>query len=435
MSDDLDITHGGAIAVDPDALRAVATDLGRLAPKFSAAATSIRAAHAVIVNQRGFSGQVDTVSLWSSGQRADALFAECQSAATNTLLMANAYELVDLRAQLAALAIQDAARGDVLRSRIEALEASDERLPVMADYLVAGWEDGRYEGLDEQFNLAGVLGMWGLAPLIAATAMLGTIGGMGVVRPGTKLSGTADPVAVTPVKTSNPVGPPTDLAASLRRIPTTGGAQLKIERYTMPDGTNRFMLYARGTQSGYYGGGNPFDMKSNLELYSKQQSASYQATLEALEDAGAQPGDRVDVYAHSQSGMIAAHLSMESEFDVKVQVTAGSPVEPTLSEDQLLIQIRHTDDPVNALAGGGSQNGTGSAQSFVATREGSPGQQLDDVTLDAHMLDTYTETAELIDQAEDPRLQAAVQSWRELTDAVKIESTEYRVDRTGWSPE
>lgn len=435
MSDDLNITHGGAIAVDPEALRVVANDMSRLAPKFSEAASAIRTAYGTIINQPGFSSRVDTVALAASGGRAEVLHEQCQSAATNTLLMADVYELVELRAQLAALSIQDAAGADLLTAQIADLEASDERLPVMADYLVAGWEGGRYEGLDEQFNLAGVLGTWGLAPLFAATALLGTIGGMGVVRPGTKLTGTADPTAISPVKTSTPVGPPNTLAESLRRIPTTGDAQVKIERYTMADGTSRFMLYARGTQSGYYGAGNPFDMKSNLELYTKQQSASYQATLDALEAAGAQPGDRVDVYAHSQSGMIASHLAMESEFDVKVQVTAGSPVEPTLRDDQLLIQLRHTDDPVSALAGGGTANGSGAAESFVATREGSPGQQLEDLTLDAHHLETYTETAEMIDRTEDPRLQAAVDSWRELSEAVEIESTEYRVDRTGWAPE
>ncbi|HCS61268.1 MAG TPA: hypothetical protein DIW46_07715 [Microbacterium sp.] len=434
MSDDLDISYGGAISVDPDALRTVVNDMNRLAPKFLDAASSIRKAHAVILSAPGFATIVDSVALAASGQRADVLYEECQSAAANTLLMADAYELVDLRAQLAALAIQDAAGAAALTAQIAELEASDERLPVMADYLVAGWEKGRYEGLDEQFVLAGVLGKWGVGPVYAATAALGAVSGLGIVRPGTKLSGIADPVTVTPVKKDIPVGPPNTLAESLRRIPTTGDAQLKVERYTMADGTNRFMVYARGTQSGFYGAGNPFDMKSNLELYTKQQSASYQGTLGALEAAGAKPGDRVDVYAHSQSGFIAGHLSMESEFDVKVQVTAGSPVEPTLRDDQLLIQLRHTDDPVSALAGGGSVNGTGSEGSFVATREASPGQQIEDVALDAHQLDTYYETAEMIDESGDVRVQVVEESWRELADAVAIESTEYRVDRTGWAP-
>ncbi|KDA05246.1 hypothetical protein DC31_03455 [Microbacterium sp. CH12i] len=435
MSDDVNITHGGAISVDPDALRAVANGMNLVAVKFTDAVSAIGNAYRIIVDEPGFSDRIDTVALWASSQRTGQLHDECQLAAENTLLMADVFELVELKAQLAALAVQDAAGADALTARIAELEASDERLSIMADYLVGGWEQGRFKGLDEQFDLAGVLGPWGLAPIIAAAATLGVVGGLGVVRQGTKLGGTADPVAVTPLKTSNPITPPASLADAFRRFPSSDGAQLKVERYTMADGTNRFALYMKGTQSGYYGSGNPLDMKSNLELYTNQQSASYQATIEALEAAGAQPGDQVDVYAHSQSGMIAAHLSMESEFDVKVQVTAGSPVTPTLDGDQLLIQLGHTDDAVRSLAGGGSPGGTGSPDSFVATREGSPGKQLEDVTLDAHMLDTYIETAEMVDASGDVRLHAIEENWRELADAVEIESTEYRVDRTGWSTE
>lgn len=435
MSDGVDITHGGAIAVDPDALRAVANSMSRLAPRMADAASAIRNAHRIIINTPGFSSRVDTVALSASSTRADALHDECQTAAANTVLMADAYELVDLRAQLAALAIQDAAGAGALNAQIAELEASDERLPIMADYLIAGWEEGRYEGLDEQLDLRGVIGPWGLAPLISAAAALGTVGKMGVIPPGTKLSGVADPVSVTPLKTSTEIGPPNNLAEAFRRFPKGDGAQLKIERYTMADGTSRFMVYAKGTQSGYYGAGNPFDMKSNLELYTKQQSASYQGTLDALKTAGAKPGDRVDVYAHSQSGMIASHLAMESEFEVKVVGLAGSPTEPTLEEDQLLLQLAHTDDPVRALAGGGAPNGTGSPDSITVTREGSPGKQFEDLALDAHQLETYVETAEMVDESEDPRAQAIRESWRELDDAIVIESTEYRIDRTGWSPE
>src|SRR5690606_41610677 len=97
--------------------------------------------------------------------------------------------------------------------------------------------------------------------------------------------------------------------------------------YAMPDGRKRSMLCAKGKQTVGFGGSDPWDMKSNKELYTGERSASYQATLDALVASGAKPGDGVDVYAHSQAGMIAAHLSMESEFDVRVQVTAGSPVE------------------------------------------------------------------------------------------------------------
>ena len=190
--------------------------------------------------------------------------------------------------------------------------------------------------------------------------MVGVVSGLGKVLPGETLRGRADPVSVSPVKTSSPTGAPSGLAGAFGRMPTTAGAQVAVEKYSFADGTTKFVAYLEGTQSVGWGGKEPWDSKSNLQLYTGQRSASYQSTLDALKAAGAEPADEVDVVAHSQSGMVAAHLAMESEFDVQMQITAGSPVEPTLDDDQTIIQLRHTNDPVSALAGGGSPEGTGS---------------------------------------------------------------------------
>jgi hypothetical protein len=127
------------------------------------------------------------------------------------------------------------------------------------------------------------------------------------------------------------------------------------------------------------------------------------------------------VYAHSQSAMNAAYLSSQSEFDVTVQVTAGSPVHPTVGEDQLLIELRHTDDFVSSFAGGGSPGGTGSPDSLVVTRDGDPY----DALLPAHLMESYTETAEMVDASGDVRLEAWLDKARALDEAVAIESTEY----------
>lgn len=429
MSDGVDITHGGAISVDPEALRAVADAMGRLAPKFADAAAAIRNAHAFIVATPKLSAQVDTVALWASGQRADVLHDECHTASVNTLLMADVYEVVELRAQLAALAIQDSAQAFTLNARIAQLVASDPRVTEMETWLLAGWKDGRYEGLDQQFDGQPFSGAVNMAGVFTLAAALGSRG-FGRLPPGATLSGTAAAVSLTPVKTASPLAPPTSLAEAFRRFPATEGAQLKVEKYTMPDGTNRFVLYAKGTQLHLpWEHDEPMDAKSNYDLYSGQDSSSYQATVEALELAGAQPGDRVDVYAHSQAAMNAAYLSTQSEFDVKVQVTAGSPVHPTLSDDQLLIELRHTDDLVSALAGGGAPGGSGSPDSFVASRVGDPAVHPHDLLIKSHWLGTYIETAEMVDASGDVRLQALEDNWRELLDAVAIESTEYQAQR------
>lgn len=425
MSDGLDITHGGAIAVDPDALRAVADALVSLTPRIADAASAVRQAHRHLVNLPSAFAHVDTVALWASADRAEALHEECRLAGENTRLMADVYELVECRVELAGLAIQDSARADAIAVRIEQLEASDPRVVEMETWLLAAWEKGRFQGLDEQFDLSGIgVGSGpGLAMAFAMTAMLGAAGA-GRLAPHAKLSGSGGPVSVTPVKTGTPVAQPSSLAEALRRFPSAPDAQLKVEKYVMPNGTNRFVLYSKGTQPGL-DPEEPFDMKSNLDLYGGQESASYAATVEALEAAGAKPGDEVHVYAHSQGAMNAAYLSTQSEFDVSVQVTAGSPVHPAVGEDQLLIELRHTDDMVSSLAGGGAAGGTGAPDSFVASRVADPAKHVHDVWLHPHLMENYTETAEMVDASGDVRWEAWADKARELGDAVTIESTEY----------
>jgi hypothetical protein len=232
----------------------------------------------------------------------------------------------------------------------------------MAAYLQQTWEDQRYDGLDGQFDIATTVTGVNFGAITSIAAMLGSSAVFGTLPGKAKLDGWPDPVKVAPVFTTLPATAPASLADGLRRFPEAEDAQVKVEKYTFEDGTAHYVAYIKGTQSGLYGASEPWDMKSNAELYTGQVSASYQATLDALHQAGAEAGDVVDVYAHSQGAMVGSYLAMGDEFDVQMLVTAGSPVQPTLRDDQLLIQLRHTDDVVNALAGGGSQGGTGSPE-------------------------------------------------------------------------
>ncbi|MGL3150090.1 hypothetical protein ACSS7Z_06970 [Microbacterium sp. A82] len=423
MSGSVTITHGGAIAVDPEALRSVSRRLLAIVPTLIEASSAARTAYGHVLNMPGVRPRVNMDALWASADRAEAMSQQCQMAAENTLLMADVYELVELKAELAALEIREGAEAEAIMARIAELERSDPRVPDMEAWLLKGWDEGRYEGLLEQQT--------GLPFLDASLLFLlaSRIGSsrMGVLRPGATLSGDAAPVTVTPVNTSSPIAPPTSLAEAFRRFPETKEAQFKVEKYTMVDGEERFVLYAEGTSA--LMGGNPLDMKSNVELYFGNESASHQASLDVLAAAGAKAGDRVDVYAHSQGAINAAYLATQSEFDVRVQVTAGSPVHPALEENQLLIELRHTDDLVSALAGGGGPGGTGSPDSFVASRIGDPAYHPHDLLMKTHYLDTYIETAEMVDASGDVRLDAIRENWRELNQAVSIESTEYVTSR------
>lgn len=434
---DLEIEHGGAIAVDTEQLREVGARLRTVSARYEEARDALVRAGALIASSADPSSRVDVDALRRSGERVGELAAEIENACTGTLLMADAFEVVELRAQAEALALADAAAASDVQARADAMIADDERVGRMADWLIAGWKRQRFEGLGDQYDLGGML-----PPVFLVGALVGLASGYGKVRPavaGSEAPGVkaptsvpVDPVHVIPVKTSTP-RPPDDLAGAFRRIPG-GGAQVAVEKYTMVGGTTRYVAYVSGTQSSLLSlkkDAEPWDMNSNIELYQGATSASYQATLDALAAAGVEPGDRVDVVAHSQGGMIATRLAVESEYEVSMQITAGSPTEPTLREEQTLIQLRHTDDVVSALAAGGSAEGTGSADSFTASRVGDPGDGVEDLRLKTHGLETYIETAEMVDASTDPRAVALDAYWDELGRAVEVERTEYRAERDG----
>ncbi|MEV7610369.1 hypothetical protein AB0N61_12890 [Microbacterium sp. NPDC089320] len=422
----LTIDHGGAISVDPDVLRDVARRIDAVASRCDDAHSAIMRAHRIIVDTPGFSAHVDTVGLWSSGEHMARLHSQCQESAESTLLMADAYEYVELRAEAEMLMQTDPTAAQRLMRRADRLAATDERVSEMADDLLAHWRATRFEGLTGNAVTPALYDQ-----VFGTAALVGVLSGFGKVLPGETLRGRADPVSVAPVKTSSPAAAPTGLAGALGRMPVTAGAQVAVEKYSFADGSTRFVAYLEGTQSAGAGGKEPWDMRSNAQLYTGQTSSSYQATLDALRAAGAKPGDEVDVIAHSQSAMVAAHLSMESEFDVQMQITAGSPVEPTLDDDQTIIQLRHSDDMVSGLAGGGSPEGTGSPDSVTLRTEGTPSDTLGDLTLDAHQLDTYIDTAKTADDLSDSRIDAMHEFWRELDTAEVIERTEYHAERVG----
>ncbi|WP_435748301.1 hypothetical protein [Microbacterium sp. PMB16] len=427
MSGELEIDHGGVIAVDTDQLRDVGQRVSVLASRYADAREAIDRAHVLIDGLATLGAPVQLDALRASAQRVGELQVDADDAARATLLMADVFHVVELRARAEALEVTDSAAAASLRARVDRLLAADERIEIVADLLFAGWERERFEGLEDQWDIGGLL-----APLFSFGAFIGVASRLGTILPGTPLTGTADPVTVTPVKTSHPSAPPATARGALERMPTSPGAQVAVEKYTMPDGEVRYTAYLKGTQNflpWQAGGSEPWDMKSNAELYTGAASASYQATLDALAAAGAGPGDHVDLVAHSQSGLIAGRMAMESEFDVRLVMTAGSPGEPTLRDDQTLVQLLHTDDTVGGFAGGGSPSGTGSPDSFTATRVGDPDPGWQDAALRTHNVETYLETAQMVDESNDPRAEALDEYWSELGEAVDVERTEYRGER------
>ncbi len=384
----------------------------------------LRSAYRRIVDTTGLSALVDTVALWGLADRAAALHGDCVDAAASTALMADTYEYVELLVEARARGL--GAAGDDARAGMRRLAESDPRIPDLARSLVAQWEDDRFAGLVTQVPRGGALGPAGVVP-----ALVGVGTGLGVIARGSRLRGASEPVTVTPVKTATPAAAPAGLAGALNRIPEKRGAQVAVEKYSFVGGPAKYVVYVKGTQTfapGDMGRADPWDMKSNAELYLGERSASYEATLAAVEAAGAEPGDEVQIVAHSQGAMVASHFAMESEYEVPLIVTAGSPADPTLDDDQTLVTLGYTDDPVRGLAAGGSPAGTGSPDSVGVTAEHAPGFAWGDFG-DPHLLQSYVELAEDADASGDPRIARVEGLWDDLDDATVIERTEFRAER------
>ncbi|MFE5408306.1 hypothetical protein [Microbacterium sp. NPDC056569] len=461
VDDGLQIRGGGAVAVDTATLSAAAV-------RFDAAREELAAMGERLAGVRA---ELRALSEHTADARAaasvlalklDAVQAEADEIAAALREAAYAYEMVEIEAEhRAAVLAGDAARAQRLDARMTALvDAHPDawRLAVGAQFERAVmWPS----------ELVRQATHWGVAVggevsdpasiVVGAAAGLLTLGGAAVVglagagrlARDARLSGTAGPVTVTPVAPASTVvgaagaavgagTPPSrspaavaprSLAAVTERMPGGGDSRVRVERYTMPDGSRQYAVYLAGMQSFDVGGDEAWDNASNVELYAGKASDSYAATELALAQAGVRAGDAVHVFGFSQGAMIGAHLALEGGYDARTLVSIGSPVDADVGPDTLAVTVRHTDDPVAGLAGGGHSAAVGAPGSFVAERVFHPDVGWDEPRLPAHRLTAYAETAALVDDSTDPRVDALRGVFADLARADSVEVSEYAVRR------
>ena len=376
MSDELDIRGGGAVAVDTTTLRAAAGGFTRLADDLEEIATLVGSAALRLFEVAPAAWDVSyTVEL--SRRRIVTVIAEAHDIAAALCSAAAVYEIVELRAERA---VADAAGDDSALARIDARLAAlarehpdaEHRASLGAFAHAVSWPGGLAAQAPGMFGWLAP----GLFPLAIPLAWslqqaVGSIGG-GTIPATARLEGAPTHVVIAPVASRGPATAPASLADAAARVPGGGEARIRVERYTMPDGSRQFAVYVAGTQTVAPDTRDPFDMTSNVELYTGQRSASFDAALAALADAGAEPGDVVHAFGHSQGAMVAARLAVEGGFDAQTVVSFGSPVEADLGDGTLSVSLRHDDDPVAALAAGGHAHAVGSAGSFIASRTADP---------------------------------------------------------------
>ena len=419
--DDLDIRSGGVVAVDTETLRAAAARLIAEGAQCDDLRASLDQARR-IVQAEGVWFVPPAGAAAQAGERSRRLAGDLQT-------MADTYEVAEL---VSAAAVADAAGdGDLasdLRQRAQGIVAADPFVAAKLTALVARWQSQTRIGLTEQYTPPLLPGM-GAPVNVAALALFATsligIAGRGTVSQGTRLGGPADPVAIT----RNGVGrtsAPMSLTQVVDRIPQ-GENRVRVERYTMPNGSRQFMVYAAGTADDER---EAWDWPANIDLYADhERAASFEATMAAVADAGAQPGDTVNLAGYSQGGLVASFVALDGTYDVPLLITFGDPVQADVGSDTLSVALRHDDDPVSALANGGFAAGVGADGSFVASRDTPGTAWTGEGPIGSHQLDAYRETAGMLDGSTDPRMDAVRERWQALSQATSVEAFVYGAAR------
>lgn len=176
------------------------------------------------------------------------------------------------------------------------------------------------------------------------------------------------------------------MAARLRLLSNSGQPLIRVERYQVAD-QQRFIVYIPGTQNlNLNPSGNPFDMRSNLQLMAGQLSPSARATELAMRRAGIGENDQVMLVGHSQGGLIALNLaeratSGQLPFRIEHAVTFGTPTGLHSAKGlPNVVSFENRSDLVPQLDLRKNQ----SEQNW-ATLEGKQGENL----VDAHRMESY----------------------------------------------
>lgn len=418
----LELRSGWVVAVDTATLRAAAASLDEIV----ADAGRLRATIALAVAD--LHASASAVAAQELLRRAERVGTRAAELAAGLREMALVYEFVELEAQrAAAVAAGDAIGAAGIAVRVGELSGVAPEQAALAGMLLRRAPDPHADLSGQLLAGAASLSLFGALPAIFAPLLagagIGTLGAvkdadLGAVDGGSRLRGRAPQPRVTLIETSSGAAP-RSIAEVARRIPSGGGGGIRVERYTMAGGAQRFAVYLTGTRA--LGGPDPFDMESNVQLYLRRRSESYEAVRVALDRAGARPGDAVLVAGHSQGALIGSRLALEGEFGVPVLVGFGNPIQADLGAHTLQVDVRHTDDPVAALAVGGHDAAIGAPGSFVAERTVDPLPSIGDLSGAVHHLDAYTDSADLLDSSTDPRMDAVRQRFAELGDAASVD--------------
>jgi hypothetical protein len=220
--------------------------------------------------------------------------------------------------------------------------------------------------------------------------------------------------------------------------PAPGG--LRLERVTHADGTVAWIVEIPGTQSwtpAPAAGGTPMDLTTNLRAVAGERTATADAVVQAMRQAGVGAGEPVMIAGHSQGGLTAAALAADpavrAEFAVTHVVTAGSPIDGIdVPASVQVLSLEHTGDVVPALDG---ESARGSGHRTVVARDVTDDPRFAPAVaadpLAAHGWSAYIATAQLADGSRAPAVQGFRDSGTVFFDApgAQVEAFDYYAER------
>lgn len=227
---------------------------------------------------------------------------------------------------------------------------------------------------------------------------------------------------------------PTGFADLAARIPPggVGKPQVRVERYADAAGARRWIVYAGGTvDTGLGATGEPWDDTSNVQGIAQLDPGSVRATLDALREAGARPGDPVLSVGYSQGGIVATDVVRQGGYTNAGLVTFGSPtgqMPVPAAVPNVAVEIR--EDLIPALGGEPRDAAHGGLDRVLVRRTIYDDRHPPpDEMLPAHALANYADTARLMDASRDPRLTAMRRRIDEFVGSGAPEASLWRAHR------
>jgi hypothetical protein len=240
--------------------------------------------------------------------------------------------------------------------------------------------------------------------------------------------GLFEPTAVSVKQTSSFEygAPPTSLSDRANSFPIPesdpNGEQIRIDRYVEAGKPDRFDVYVAGTVTfDPKTETQPFDLTSDLNGVGGQSSASYQAVVTAMREAGITPSSPVVLNGYSQGGLLTAQVAASGQFDVHGLVTFGAPSGQVAVPASIpTLTVRNAEDLVPALSG----YDTNPHAVVVERPVFASGPVPSDWSVPAHRLSYYQQTAAVVDGAQSSEVRGVLDPLNAFgTGATRVDST------------